>query len=429
MEISQFAIVAALLLAFALVSRRLENTIITPPMVFVVAGFLLGGDGLGLLDLDVGEEAIHLITELTLVLVLFADASRIDLGQLRKQHNLPVRMLSIGLPLTILLGTVMAMLVFPELDLWAAALLAAVLAPTDAALGQAVVTRADVPSRIRQTINVESGLNDGIALPVVIFFICLNSTAHDLADVDWLTFAAQQIGIGSLAGITVGYAGGKAIDLAWKRAWMTTAFQGISALGVALLAYACASMLGGNGFIAAFAAGLVVGAVTRHACGFLFEFAEAEGQLLTLFTFLVLGAALVPEAFAHLTWDIVIYAVLSLTFIRMVPIALSLAGSGLKPPSYFFLGWFGPRGLASVLFALLVLSDQTIAVAHQIMMVTIVTVVLSITLHGMSAVPFSKIYAGYLERKRQDVVHVEDRDVSQMPLRISRKSKPVRTTE
>ncbi len=415
MDGQAIAVVALGLLAYALVSRRLESTILTPPMIFTLFGFLIGGHVLGWASLDFGHGFIHGLAEVTLILVLFSDAARIDLGLLRRDHDLPQRMLLLGLPLTIALGTAVALALPLGLALWEAALLAAILAPTDAALGQSVVSSPLVPARIRQALNVESGLNDGIALPVVLFFGCLASAAHDAGgDQNWILFGAMQVILGPLAGILIGGLGARLIDRAVEGGKMSESFQGPAILGVALLSYAASELIGGNGFIAAFVAGLMFGNQVRGRCGFIFEFAESEGQLLTLVTFLIFGAAVLPEALGHLDWAIVLYGVLSLTVLRMVPVAFSLLGAGLRWPTIGFLAWFGPRGLASMLFALLVLEEVMSPGVETILVTTIVTVALSILAHGVTAAPAARWYGKLAERLG---TCEEKKPVSELPTR------------
>jgi len=415
MDIVTIAIVGGLLLAYSLVSGRLEGTVLTAPLIFVAFGFLAGAGGLGFANIDIGHSAIHAVAELTLILVLFTDAARIDLNRVREDHNLPTRMLLIGLPLAMGIGTLIAVGLFPAFSIWEAALLAALLAPTDAALGQAVVSAKVVPLRIRQSINIESGLNDGIALPAVLLFAALAGAPQGTnAAGDWLQFGLLQVTLGPLAGALIGYAGARLIDTAAERGWATTAFQGIGILALSVLAYVLAEVIGGNGFISAFVAGMAFGNSIRHQCTYLFEFMESEGQLLMLITFLVFGAALLPEGLAHANVTIVIYAVLSLTVIRMLPIALSLLGSGVRLPTHLFLGWFGPRGLASILFVLLILEETEIPHRAQILSITVITVALSVLLHGISASPFASAYGQLAERMGECE---ESKTVSDVPLR------------
>ncbi|MEO1365748.1 MAG: cation:proton antiporter [Acidobacteriota bacterium] len=417
MEGQILVLVAVAILAFGVISRRAESTALTPPIFFVGLGLLVAG--LGWVDIEVSEGAIHLLAEITLVVVLFTDASRIKMSELRRGHNLPIRLLVVALPLTIVLGTLVAVGLFPAFTLWEAALLAAVLAPTDAALGQAVVSSPKVPVRIRQTLNVESGLNDGIALPLVLVFLSACSSAvPGLGGTEyWLRFAASQLTFGPLVGLLVGWLGGKLVDRASRTGWMNHAFQHLSALGLALLAYAGAEQFHGNGFIAAFIAGLVLGnTVSASVSDSLYEFAEAEGQLLALLVFLVFGAWLFPQSVTHLDGKYIAYGLLSLTLVRMAPTALSLVGAKLKAPTILFLGWFGPRGIASILFGLLVIDRSELVNREEIFAVVLVTVLLSVLLHGVTASAGASWYSRHAEAiDRDDPVHG---DVPEMRPRI-----------
>ncbi len=416
MDTLGFAYVAVGVILFALVSRRLENTVVTPPMVFTVFGLVIGEAVFGVAKLDFGHGFIHGLAELTLILVLFSDAARIDLRLLRKDHNLPVRMLLLGMPLTLALGLAVALMLPLGLSFWEAALLAAILAPTDAALGQSVVSSPRVPVRIRQALNVESGLNDGIALPVVLLFAFLaTGGSAEGGGQNWALFGAKQIVLGPLAGVVVGGAGAWLLDRAAKTEWITESYEGAAILGIALLAYSGAELIGGNGFIAAFVSGLVFGTFVRGRCGFVFEFAEAEGQILVLLTFLIFGAAILPHAFGEIDWVILLYAVLSLTVVRMLPTGLSLIGSGVRGPTVGFLGWFGPRGLASMLFALFVLERVPTEAGEKILVITVATVSLSILAHGLSAAPAARMYGDLAARMGKCE---ETKAVSEMPTRV-----------
>jgi NhaP-type Na+/H+ or K+/H+ antiporter len=415
MDTFGFAVVAAGIVLFGLISRRLETSVVTGPILFTAFGLAIGDAGLGIADLDVSHSFIHGLAEVTLILVLFSDAARIDLRVVRRDHNLPVRMLVGGMPLIIAAGTLVGMALPLGLNVWEAALLAAILAPTDAALGQSVVTSELVPARIRQSLNIESGLNDGIALPMVLLFASLAGAGHGAdGDRNWLLFGMMQIGLGPVAGIVVGWVSAKLIDRAVKAGWMAVSYEGPAVLGVAFLSFAGAEVIGGNGFIAAFVAGLVFGNTVRNHCRFLFEFAEAEGELLVFVTFLIFGSAMLPGVVGHSSGAILLYGGLSLTAVRMIPIAVSLVGSGVRLPTVGFLGWFGPRGLASILFALFVLEEADFPGAETIEVVVIVTVGLSILLHGVTAAPAARWY-GSLVRKTPDC-H-EMKSVAELPTR------------
>ena len=307
--------------------------------------------------------------------------------------NVPLRMLVIGLPLTIGLGMIVAYLLNPESGLAMALLTAAVLTPTDAALGQTVVTSADVPEHLSETINVESGLNDGLVLPFVLFGAILASAGMDGANTDGLAVAAMlQIVLGPLVGMVLGWGFAKAMDYAQTRALMAEAAGGVAFLAVAFSAYISAEIIGGNGFIAAFVAGMVFGNTYQHNIHFIGEFMEGVGQLLTMFAFLVFGALLLPVGLEHMTWNAVVLALLFLTVVRMLPIWLSLLGTGLALREKLFLGWFGPRGIASILFTLIMIDEFEFPGEQELLACVSMTVFLSIVLHGVSAadLPFDK---------------------------------------
>lgn len=354
---SELLLLALTVLGYALVSSRLSLSPVTAPMVFTGVGLLAGTAGL--VDLELDGEVVTVLVEVTLTLVLFTDAIRIDLRELRRHLGLPVRLLGVGLPLTILAGTLAGALLLPGLGLVGAALLAAVLAPTDAALGLAVVSDRRLPVRIRQAVNVESGLNDGIALPVVtvLLAVAVADGAAGAGTDGWWSLALAQVGAGLGAGAVAGLVGGWLLDRRSASGAVEGVYRQLAALGVVAAAYAGAVLLGGNGFIAAFTAGLAFGHVARGHCAHVQDFTEDEGELLTVTTFLVFGAVLVGPVLDEVTWRSAAYAVCSLTAVRLLPVLVALAGSRTLLETRLFLGWFGPRGLASILFALLVVEE------------------------------------------------------------------------
>jgi NhaP-type Na+/H+ or K+/H+ antiporter len=413
MTISTVLLVMLALVTYGLISRKLKGSILTGPLLFAIFGLIVGPWALGLISIEVSHEDLHTLAEVTLVLVLFSDAASIDLAQLRRDHNLPVRMLLIGMPLTIILGTFAAVVMFSGFGFWEAALLAAILAPTDAALGQAVVSNPLVPVRIRQALNVESGLNDGIALPFVLAFAAYAGSLDGGGETgSWIVFAAKQIVFGSLAGVFLGYVGGKLMAWSNRSGWASESAEGMIALGLAFGAFALAESVHGNGFIAAFAGGLTFGNTLKHKCNYLFEFAESEGQILTLLTFAGFGAFMFPEALAMVTMNHVLYALLALTVLRMLPVHVALIGTGIKPVTSGFLGWFGPRGLASILFVLLILEETELQSENALFAIVMVTVALSILLHGMSAGPAARWY-GQLSQQMGECE--ENKPVSEDP--------------
>ena len=394
-----FTLIALFIFIFGVVAKRLHRSVITPPMLFVGMGFLMSKSIFGLFELHVEHAIIHTIAELTLILILFTDAAKINLKILKKQYHIPLRLLSIGMPLTIIFGGIFALLLFKFLSFWEAIVLASILAPTDAALGEAVVTIKRIPIRIRQALSVESGLNDGIALPVVLISMALAATfqSHNGGQ-NWTLFISKQIILGPIVGILIGFIGGKVVQFCYKNEWVDGRFEQMAGLGLALLSFCLAELVGGNGFISAFCAGLTIGNTAKSLCKCLYDFSESEGQLLEFFTFLIFGNVLLVQNMHVFNGVVWLYAILSLTVIRIIPVLLSLMGSGLHRSSKFFIGWFGPRGIASILFGLLVLEHNALKHQEEIYAIVIATVLLSILAHGVTALPWSNWYASHLEK-------------------------------
>lgn len=412
---SEVGIFAAVLFAYSLLSRRLERISVSAPMAMVAAGIALGPDALDLVDIELTGETGLLVAEIALVVVLFADAARIDPATLREEEGLPLRLLGIGMPLTIALGTAAGALLLTEIEFWEAAMIAAVLAPTDAALGQAVVSSDRVPRRIRQAVNVESGLNDGLSIPFLFLFTGLALSEADVDAVGWLGFAAEQIGIGAAIGIGAGLAGGWLVDRSNLRRWITPTFGQISMLALAVGAWALAGELGGNGFIAAFTAGLAAGRIAKAHSAAITDFTEDEGQLLNLAVFFLFGIS----ALGFLEgagWEVFLYGALSLTVIRMLPAAIALATSSLRPASVAFVAWFGPRGLASIILALIVIEEQPgLPAISTLFAAMTVTVLASVVAHGVTARPLTRAYGRRMAELGED--EAEMRPALEVPVR------------
>ena len=387
------AIFVLLLFLYSLVSGRLERTVVTAPIVFTVAGMLMFPRLQGILRPAENSTIFLGIAEAGLVLLLFTEASRTNLNALRSIQNLPTRLLSIGLLLTILLGAILARLVFHGLTLWEAGILGAVLAPTDAGLGQIVLDSPRVPMRIRQALKAETGLNDGLSVPFLLFFIAL-AAARTAGHAPRLPlFILQQLGIGALVGAAIGLAGGWLLGLARRREWIAESFLQIGVVALPLLCLVICEELGGSMFIAAFVAGLAVQLGFKEAGKHSVEFAEEWGQLLNLGVFFLFGLVIVRNwpQFGPAEW---LYAFLSLTVVRMLPVAIALIGTRLSAASVIFMGWFGPRGLASIVLGLVYLEHEMRLPGDSTMrLAVIVTVALSIFAHGLSAVPGINLYA------------------------------------
>lgn len=397
---TEFALLAVAVAAFAysLIARRLANGVLTGPMIFLGLGLAI--DQAGLVNLGHAEAALHTLAELTLAIVLFADASMVNLNALRRRIVWPERMLLGGLPLAILFGFCTGLILLPDWPVWELALLAAILAPTDAALGQAVVTNEAVPERVREGLTVESGVNDGMALPAVLMFGCLAvGGVHDNVQSNWLLFALEQIGFGLLAGASIGAAGAIALGQAKDRRWTSEAFEGIAILALAGLCYLAAIEIGGNGFISAFVGGVAFGTLMTGRATFLFEFMETEGQLLVLGTFLLLGASIAPIALTGVEPAWIILILLSLFVVRPAAIWLSLWRTDASPLVKGFMGWFGPRGLATALFALLVVGQLPgMEKSEEILSISVLAVLISAVLHGVTAAPGARWFARKLEQ-------------------------------
>jgi sodium/hydrogen antiporter len=387
---ADLAIIAGLVFVWGALSARLERVDMTAPIVFTAAGVLLSHGPLSVLGVTPSREVVKVLAETTLALVLFADASRVGLHHLTADMGLCMRLLGIALPLTIGLGTLLAFILPGITSIWLALLVGAALAPTDAALGAAMMVNPAVPARIRRLINVESGLNDGIATPFVLVAIAGVGAAEHIVSRGAVA-AVAELALGLLIGVAVGGVGGWLAKVGRRRGWVAEGFAGPAVLGLALCAYATSVALHGNGFIAAFIGGLAFAATAGPAVR-LVPFVEETGSLLSLLVWLMFGVVAVVPALQSLTWQTAAYAAASLTVIRMLPVAISLIGAGLGRPAARFVGWFGPRGLASVVFALLALEDLAESAAKPAVAAISFTVLLSVFAHGLSADPLARRY-------------------------------------
>jgi len=394
-------VVAGFLFLYSVIASRLERTPINGALVYMTFGVVCGPVGFGIIDLNVDGEGLSTLAELTLALVLFTDSANADLTVLRRTSQIPLRLLLIGLPMTIVLGIGVGMLVFDGLGFFEVALLATMLAPTDAALGKAVVTNAAVPAPVREGLNVESGLNDGICVPVILIFLALaagdvsGSEAAGLAR--WLPVEA--IGVGVVVGAVFAIVGERVLKLFAQWKWVTETWVQVPVVALAMLCFACAQALGGSGFIAAFVGGLVFGGLARNnkEKEHVLRPAEGAGDTFALVTWVVFGAAVVGQHIDKLSWQVIVYAISSLTVIRIVPVMVCLGGLGMGMDSKLFIGWFGPRGLASIVFLVMAL-DKELAGNDILLEAVLATVVLSIIAHGLSANPAARAYAARLSR-------------------------------
>ncbi len=394
-------ILAAFFVVYALAASRLERWSITAPIVFMTAGLLLGPSVLNVLPFRIGDEVSLTLTELTLALLLFADASTVRLREVEGDVQLPGRLLLLGLPLTIAMGTLVAGLMFHAEGWAAAAVIGTILAPTDAALGLPVFTDPAVPVRIRRALNVESGLNDGLATPFLALFLALLVSEEGIGAGWWLVKASEQIALAFAAALVVGVLGGAVYSAASERGWTSQVSEQVAILALALLAYAGSIAIGGNGFVAAFVAGILFGATTGVRAHRSVEFTETFALFLSFGVWTIFGALLAgPVLTGSFHVLPIVYAVLSLTVIRMLPVALAWLGLGLRRETIAFAGWFGPRGLASVVFTILTLHTlhRGAIAADTIVEVATWTIVLSVLAHGVTASPLARRYGASIAR-------------------------------
>lgn len=395
--VAGIAILCLTIVVYAVFAGKLGRWSITAPIVFVAVGFLLSSDGLGWLQISPRAEGVKQLTEITLALLLFADASTLDLGQVRDDAQLPLRLLTIGMLLTIALGTVAALGLLPAEGLAFAALIGALLAPTDAALGLPIFNNPRVPVRIRRALNVESGLNDGIATPFVTLFVAFAVASETSGQgSSWLTTALLEIGLAVVVGTAAGVIGGWLLAQAARRDWAPGSILQVGVLGLSLAAYFLSIAVHGNGFIAAFVGGIVFRVTTRNQLIEATEFTENVGTVFSILVWAVFGAVMLPLALRYtVDWRPIVYALLSLTVIRMLPVAVALWRTGLRRDTIALMGWFGPRGLASVVFTLLayVAFEEAGRSIDTLFAVACWTILLSVLAHGLSAVPLSAWYA------------------------------------
>jgi NhaP-type Na+/H+ or K+/H+ antiporter len=402
MDSDAVLVLSLLVLGYSLISGRLAGSPVTPAMAFAVAGLLAGPEVLGIVDEPIDGAAFRHIAELALTVLLFTEASRLDLGALLRGRQLPVRLLGIGLPLTMALGTLLALLLLGSLSFWEAAVLGVVLAPTDAALGQAVVSDSRVPGLVRRSLNAESGLNDGLALPFLIIALAFAEQGADGGSFGhWLWFIVRTVGVSVLVGAAIGLIGGRLLKWGAETGWVVKRFAELSIIALAVVSFEVVEHVDGSGFVGAFVAGITLGAAAPRVAAGEETTAAAIGELLTLVVFGLFGAAALWPAFDGVDVQVIVYALLSLTVVRMMPVAVSLAGGDFARPTSLFLGWFGPRGIASLIFALLVVEEADLPATPLIVQTVVVTVAISIVAHGLTAPRGAAMYAAAMDGLRR----------------------------
>ena len=386
--------IALVVLGYGFFSKALNRVNISGPMVFTAIGILLSPLILGGKPINPNGEAVQIVAEVALITILFSDAVFINLKHLLSHENwrIPTRLLFVSLPISIILAYFTAKLFFPNEDNLYLLLLALFLAPTDAALGKAVVSDKRIPERVRNAINVESGLNDGIVFPILLTVLALISGSGE-GD-GWLVYVLKQIFIGAVAGSFIGYIGAKITQKAIEKGYMEHQYRNLTPIALAIFAYYMAEFVHGNGYISAFFTGLLYGNIAPNLRKSVEEFAESEGEFLVMISFLIFGLVFVPDMVEYLNFNVIIYALISLTLIRMIPIVIGMGRLNVDMPTRFFISWFGPRGIASILYIIVAVHKLGSIQGHEEIFATAsLTILLSIILHGISAQPLAKIFA------------------------------------
>ena len=399
------ALLAALVFLYSIFSGRLEQTVFSGAILFIIFGLIFGPLGFDILSLNVDAEGLSTLAELTLALVLFTDAANANLHELQHSFRIPQRLLLASLPLNILLGFVAGVLVFDGLTLVEIAIIATMLAPTDAALGKAVVTNKAVPAKIREGLNVESGLNDGICVPILFIFLALDSNAGagtgGVTTILVLKIIVEAVGIGAVVGAGLTFLGVRLLKHCADRGWITATWRQLPVPTLAVTCFAVAQCLGGSGFIACFVGGMLFGGLEKQHKSRLLLAAEGTGDTLACVTWVIFGTAIIGQSISSLSWQVILYAFLSLTVVRMLPVFLVLTGINLRSDEKLFIGWFGPRGLASIVFVVIVLNEN-LPGGDTISMTVVCTILLSVIAHGFSANPLVAFLAARLKGSVDD---------------------------
>jgi len=324
----ELALLALFVLLYSMVAGRLERTIISGPIIFVAAGLLVGPLGFGWFDGDVSRVSFRVFADLTLAVILFIDAANANFSILKGQIYIPIRMLLFGLPGVILLGTIIASIIFTELSVFEAAILGTMLAATDAALGKTVITNKAVPARVREGLNIESGLNDGLCVPILFVFLALaegsDVEGNSVSAMFALKLVVQELGIGLIVGLSLSALSVWLLGWCSTRGWVSKVWLQVTIVGLSIACFSVAQSIHGSGYIAAFSGGLYFGYKAKKTANKMAFAAEGIGETLALVTWMLFGAIVVSHCIPYFTWSMVLYAVLSLTIIRMFPIFLSL---------------------------------------------------------------------------------------------------------
>lgn len=385
-------ILAGIVFLYTLIAKRIENSSISGPIVYVLLGIALGTKGLNLIGELTDANDLRFLADITLALILFSDAAHSNISVLKQKLFYPKRMLLLGLPGAIFLGFVVAAVLFDVLSLLEAAILATILGATDAALGKAVITNEKVPEEIREGLNVESGLNDGLCVPILLLLLAMatSGSGEALSTGESLLIFVEELGIGLIIGLSMAYIGAKLLQWRANNNGLSEVWTQLTVGALALCCFGVTQTLHGSGYVAAFSGGLLFGYLAERHTHTLVLTTESIAELLAMLTWILFGAAVVGEIYEAFTVSMIVYALLSLTVIRMLPIYLSYIKTDVPASQRLFMGWFGPRGLASIVFTIILL-DANLENGEFIALTVALTVILSLVLHGITAKPFANL--------------------------------------
>ena len=381
-------VLTVLVLAYAVVSEQVNRRFIAPALIFMLAGMALGPFGFGVLDAGPATEGYTVLAQLALTVILFNQAAKLRLNRIRERSPVSLRLLVIGIPLTVLLSTLTAAVVLPVLPWWEAVALAAIVAPTEVALIEALLDDSRIPERVRQALSVESGFYDGFALAILLVAMGLASQRTDPNHTHWIQFIFSTEILSLLAGAAVGLVGGWVVTWSRRSQWMTDTWAQLATLALAFVCFQLGEWLQASGFVAAFTGGLAFSFISRRNDDELpTQVSDATGQLLELLVFAMFGAFAVIDGWRNADWRIVLFSVLALFMVRIVAVLVALVRTSMPMSSRLFIGWFGPRGIGPLVLGLLVINRGEIERAGLIGTVGVVTVSLSLVLHSLSTAP------------------------------------------
>jgi NhaP-type Na+/H+ or K+/H+ antiporter len=382
-------VLAVLVLGYALVSKQVNRSYVAPALIFMLLGMALGPFGLHLLEAGPGTEGYTILAQLALTVILFNQAANLNFNQIRVHGPVALRLLIIGIPLTVVLGALTAVVLLPVLPWWEAVCLAAAVAPTEVALIEALLEDPRIPERVRHALSVESGFYDGFALAILLTALALASQQADHSDVNWVWQIFSTEFMSLIVGAVVGVVGGVVVAWSRRRDWMSDIWGQLAALALAFVCFAVGERMEASGFVAAFTGGLAFSFVTkrRAVSPLSSQVCDATAQLLELLVFAMFGAFAVIDGWRRADWRVVLFAVLALFAVRIIAVLISLVRIDLPVSSKLFIGWFGPRGIGTVVLGLLVVDRGEIQQADLIGTAVVVTVTLSLALHSLTAGP------------------------------------------